>query len=311
MTTYSATRIDDPTLTRGAKVQALVKKKGKWVPLDGKEDWSIEPFKTFCREKADERIEELVLIFSAGDLSGKSFSPVGLKPMLWASDVPCGPGEFMAGISCNNEVDTKAMNVSDVVYDSGGWSAAKGDINDGKTYYAPIERKYGCKGGKVVWNATQGGINGSGSVDTGDVAGCDLHNIAFVRSGGGGYKGYFFTAGISGLIYNFTQSCSAGLEPPSIECCVGASFTIKEKATFDSTRKVYLRQVMAGDISPNGLGDDFSDPDMSIPEGFSSSSRIPLDETEICVCPSGPVGGGVPDGWKCEGSYSLMGTPEP
>jgi hypothetical protein len=46
-----------PTL----RVQALKKIGGIWK---GPEDWTHQPYKTFCRDKSDERLEELVLIYS-------------------------------------------------------------------------------------------------------------------------------------------------------------------------------------------------------------------------------------------------------
>jgi hypothetical protein len=46
------------------KVQALKKIGGQWRPV---EDWTDEPFKQFCLDKRDERLEELLIIVSNGE----------------------------------------------------------------------------------------------------------------------------------------------------------------------------------------------------------------------------------------------------
>jgi len=57
-----------------AKVQALVKIEGKdWE----RQDWTASPFKTFCRDKKSERLEELVIIYSNSDWEpGATLDPV-------------------------------------------------------------------------------------------------------------------------------------------------------------------------------------------------------------------------------------------
>jgi hypothetical protein len=299
--TYSATRIDDWTLTKGAKVQALIKKGGQWQAA---EDWSSYPFKPFCRDIKDERIEELVLVVSVGDLSGKPFAPLGLKPALWVSDVPCGPGKFTAGISCNNGVDTKNMTVSAMDYAPGGWLEARGDRTDNKTTYAPIERTYAFSGGSVDWSAKTDDAAGSGSTPGSEAAGLGLKNITFVRSSSNGYKAYDFAGKIGNLVYEFQKDCPSNYDPPSLTCYVAPAFYLKP--AFDREKKKYTRQVSVPHIDPNGPGSDFSEENMSYPEALSAKSRVPMDGGEECFCP----GAGSPEPYTCSGSFSLQSTPE-
>jgi hypothetical protein len=55
----SAAFADFPDL----KIQALIKINGSWTT----EDWTKEPLKSFCRDKNDEDIQELVLLYSNAD----------------------------------------------------------------------------------------------------------------------------------------------------------------------------------------------------------------------------------------------------
>ncbi len=73
----------------GIRVQALVKIEGKeW---QAPADWTDHPAFTFCRDVADERIEELVLIISNSQFldAGKRAKPSGEFPRLVVSNVGC------------------------------------------------------------------------------------------------------------------------------------------------------------------------------------------------------------------------------
>lgn len=70
-----------------AKVQALVKVGGSWRTLD----WSNEQQGRFCRQKADERIEELVLIYTNSQFRepGKRLKHSAEPPILLLSNLAC------------------------------------------------------------------------------------------------------------------------------------------------------------------------------------------------------------------------------
>jgi hypothetical protein len=72
---------------RGASVQAVLKKNGKWQTP---EDWTNIPYKAFCRQKPDERIEEIVLIFANSNIEdGKVLQVQGEAPLLIVTDMGC------------------------------------------------------------------------------------------------------------------------------------------------------------------------------------------------------------------------------
>jgi hypothetical protein len=72
---------------KGASVQAILKKNGKWQTP---EDWTNIPYKAFCRQKPDERIDEIALIF-ANSNTDENFvlKPQGQPPLLIATDMGC------------------------------------------------------------------------------------------------------------------------------------------------------------------------------------------------------------------------------
>jgi hypothetical protein len=144
-------------------VQAIIKKDGVWQKP---EDWSLLPSKTFCREVKNERIEELVLIFSAGDTSGKPFSPQGEAPMLWATDVPCGPGIFNIGISCQTpDGDTKSLvgnGIPDEPVAFGGGGGSSGKKN---AAFSPLSRGFKLKSGTMDWTYKTDDVNASGTAE--------------------------------------------------------------------------------------------------------------------------------------------------
>ncbi|MCO6452640.1 MAG: hypothetical protein J5I90_17800 [Caldilineales bacterium] len=86
-----------PEERKGAHVKALVKITGKDWRV---EDWTEKPIAIFCRDKADERVEELVLIFSNSLFEPRDESsvrkPKGLAPTLWVSDIGCWQWEGTA-----------------------------------------------------------------------------------------------------------------------------------------------------------------------------------------------------------------------
>jgi len=73
---------------KGARVQALVRIEGRdWEELD----WTDIPVKTFCRELADERVKELIIIFSNSEYEDRThmIKPQDFDPLLWVSKMGC------------------------------------------------------------------------------------------------------------------------------------------------------------------------------------------------------------------------------
>ncbi len=71
-----------------AHVEALIKIEGQeWTT----EDWTSLPEREFCRTKPDERIEELVIIFSNSEWENRNhvLDPGTPSPTLWFNDTPC------------------------------------------------------------------------------------------------------------------------------------------------------------------------------------------------------------------------------
>ena len=71
------------------KLQAVVKIGGRWRAV---EDWSADGFKFFCRDKVDERVQEIVLIVSNGDSAPASEAqviPADRPLLLSTSNIGC------------------------------------------------------------------------------------------------------------------------------------------------------------------------------------------------------------------------------
>lgn len=72
---------------RGASIQAIVKRNGKW---EQPEDWTDVPYKPFCRQKPEENIEEIVLIIANANFDETSVLKIpGLAPLVIATDMGC------------------------------------------------------------------------------------------------------------------------------------------------------------------------------------------------------------------------------
>jgi hypothetical protein len=301
VTGISAMRIDDWTLTRGAKVQAIIKKGGKW---QAPEDWSMFPFKAFCRELKDERIEELVIILSAGDTSRKDFSPQGQPPMLYATDVICGPGIFQADVTCQtDDGDHKSINVDNVEYKSTAFGPGRGNKSDDAVAYSPLERGYQFQGGSVnvgTWSIGNKDVDSGGKdVTAAGLTGMEFSTVNFATQGENGYQAYDFSGSISGLNYSFTYTkCDCPGQSGPWDCSFNADFALK--SSFDEKTKKYTRHLTGTMIT--GPGTDFSDDAAST---LSLGTRKPADTTCECGCP------GITGRWTCLGSWSLTSTPEP
>lgn len=77
----------DDELRNAATVQVLIKKNGEWQTS---EKWTEEQYKPFCRQKDDEKIDEIVLIFANSSLdSDATLQPVEKPPMLIVTNMGC------------------------------------------------------------------------------------------------------------------------------------------------------------------------------------------------------------------------------
>ena len=89
-------------------IRALMKINGQWKP---EEDWTNAPFKTFCRDARDERIEELVVMYSNSNPARPRESsvidlipggPVNFVPAVQVSNVGCWKWEGTASLTTDN-----------------------------------------------------------------------------------------------------------------------------------------------------------------------------------------------------------------
>jgi hypothetical protein len=76
-----------PEQKRGASVQAILKRNGKW---ETPEDWTNVAYKAFCRQKPEERIDEIVLIFANSNIDESAvLKTPGQPPLLIVTDLGC------------------------------------------------------------------------------------------------------------------------------------------------------------------------------------------------------------------------------
>jgi hypothetical protein len=72
---------------RYASVQAILKRNGQW---EEPQDWTNVAYKPFCRQKPEERIEEIVLIFANSSIDESYvLKPAGQPPLLIVTDMGC------------------------------------------------------------------------------------------------------------------------------------------------------------------------------------------------------------------------------
>jgi hypothetical protein len=83
------------------KVQAIPKLGGQWK---APEDWTKVGSKMFCRDKKDERLEELVVIFSNGDgRRPQQAIPFNVVPKLAVSNVGCWRWEGTSSVNADGQ----------------------------------------------------------------------------------------------------------------------------------------------------------------------------------------------------------------
>jgi hypothetical protein len=105
------------------KVQALQKINGSWKPV---EDWSSKTDIAYCRDKRDERIQELVLIYSNSDAGDEPFQHDGphvaqlygndLKPVLRMSNVACMPWHGTTKFTVTDQYGGTIVSTAEVTF---------------------------------------------------------------------------------------------------------------------------------------------------------------------------------------------------
>jgi hypothetical protein len=102
---------------KGRAVTALIKVNGAWTV----EDWSRRATRVLCRDKASERVQELILIFSNGrfsdadttQIAARSLGAPGQLPtLLNASKAPCWQlaGQARTDVAVQNALDNYTMS---------------------------------------------------------------------------------------------------------------------------------------------------------------------------------------------------------
>ena len=193
-----------PEDREGAQVWALIKTGGSWSEP---EDWTEQPFKAYCRDAADERIEELVLIFSNADIKNRNkyLEPQGDNPFLAYSNTGCWKWKGNVNFTDENDGVTTKLNVNatwekvtPMVYSPPGIDAS-----------ALTGTAYHLKSGNLSWKIS--GIDSSNCVHSGGIdtalgdppvftgAALNVYQNYNYVSGGEAYRGFI----LAGFINNF------------------------------------------------------------------------------------------------------------
>jgi hypothetical protein len=99
----------------GYKIQALKKIGGTWRAV---EDWSFVGFKELCRDKRDERLEELVLVYSNGIAERSAPAiPVPMPATLQVSNVGCLRWSGNSSFTISSPEVIEESSATSVVYE--------------------------------------------------------------------------------------------------------------------------------------------------------------------------------------------------
>lgn len=186
----------------GLKVEALIKLEGQdWV----RQDVSNQPGIALCRDQADERLEELVLIYSNSNHEnrGEVLGPVDLDPTLWVSNIGCWgwEGTASATIQSDGVTHTAHATARFEASDSPALSAVPAgppgfpDLPPDVTVLIGLSKFYQPVSGSIEWSVSgtdSSGCthSGSGEVPLGDGM---LSSALYTLNGALGgtfYRGY-------------------------------------------------------------------------------------------------------------------------
>lgn len=145
-TRYAPKASSDPDADK-VKVQALVKIGGNWTT----EDWSGLDQRYFCRDKVDERVEELVLVFSNAQFTdrNKVYRPADLPPTLWTTNMGCWEWSGLA--TFHSKIDGVTTDIVAAVH-----------------YQQLFQGTYTIAVGPIAW--TVSGTDSGGCTHSGDVS---------------------------------------------------------------------------------------------------------------------------------------------
>lgn len=112
---YASQDLDEGD-NKGASVTALVKIAGKEWDM---QVWSFPGRVAFCRDKADERLEELVIILGSHDYQDRASALTidDQPPVLWASNVGCARWSGTASYTRVEDGVTETAKATGVVYE--------------------------------------------------------------------------------------------------------------------------------------------------------------------------------------------------
>ena len=195
---------------KGRNVRALVKISGQpWK----EEDWTNRAFVSYCRDKTDERVEEIVLVFSNSDHSDRTrkLQPLDLPPTLWASNMACwkwtGTAKYRV-THPNGVIDTADATITWSRPAAGEATAVDNDIALRATGFEVQ--------GTVAWTVsgynTTNGCQYSGSGTTGIRGSLTLYNFT---TEGERHRGYHGDAKMDVHEVQVNRTCSDGSGGPS------------------------------------------------------------------------------------------------
>jgi hypothetical protein len=139
-----------PEETKGAHIWGIAKINGQWQEP---EDFSTVYQKLYCREIADQRLDELVLVFTNSEYEDTSHhtSTPGLPTTIWASNMACKRWTGHAESSSRGYgTDTLETKFNDVILE---WDQSQDGQQFGPSY------AYVVTGGSVDFRAS-GGVEG-------------------------------------------------------------------------------------------------------------------------------------------------------
>ena len=137
----SARKVSDPASIKGAHVDALLKIDGKWT----RENWTDEPFKTFCRDLKKERIESIVIILSNSDIKTRLQPQGQYAPFVQATNIGCYAWEVeRADLTYEEDGRIEKMTVSNLRLET------TGDHPDAEE--TPLRRQFTVRGGTYHWS---------------------------------------------------------------------------------------------------------------------------------------------------------------
>jgi hypothetical protein len=178
--TYELTTHDFPTETygeayvaeeltdsekKGLSVQAIVKINGTWR---SPEDWTKVPYKSYCRDKEDERIEEIIIIFSNSDIERRDedVQPKNIRPMIRMSNIGCGDWEGVVNFTRSDSGVQETVTIQNLIWEPTN-DMAMDTPNGGSglvgTFYVLTngELSWNISGsdGRCVYEGQQHGVN--------------------------------------------------------------------------------------------------------------------------------------------------------